>query len=107
MRGAKLSLAVGIVLGLGGLSWAQTAPAPTTVPRVTAQVPAPPVDPEAAQKARLAEALKSYHGPEYVRSVVMIPARDGVLLHTVILRPVGSDKSGVALPFLMTRADSL
>jgi putative CocE/NonD family hydrolase len=103
MRGAKLSLAVGIVLGLGGLSWAQTAPAPTTVPRVTAQVPAPPVDPEAAQKARLAEALKSYHGPEYVRSVVMIPARDGVLLHTVILRPVGSDKSGVALPFLMTR----
>ena len=47
--------------------------------------------------------LKDYHGPEYVRSEVMIPMRDGVKLHTVILRPVGSEKGGEALPFLMTR----
>jgi hypothetical protein len=56
--------------------------------------PTKPVDAAAEQKARLAEALKNYHGPEYVRSEAMIPARDGVLLHTVILRPVDSDKSG-------------
>ena len=40
----------------------------------------------------MAEALKGYHGPEYVRTEVMIPVRDGVKLHTVILRPVGSEK---------------
>ncbi len=51
----------------------------------------------------MAAVLKEYHGPEYVRSEVMIPMRDGVTLHTVILRPVGSEKSGAALPFLMTR----
>jgi hypothetical protein len=33
----------------------------------------------------------------------MIPARDGVELHTVIVRPEGSDSSGPPLPFLMTR----
>ncbi len=33
----------------------------------------------------------------------MIPVRDGVELHTVILRPEGSDKSGPPLPFLMQR----
>lgn len=52
---------------------------------------------------RIAELLKDYHGPKYVRSEVMIPVRDGVELHTVILRPEGSDKSGPPLPFLMTR----
>ena len=51
----------------------------------------------------MAEMLKDYHGPEYVRSEVMIPMRDGATLHTVILRPVGSEKDGAALPFLMTR----
>ena len=52
---------------------------------------------------RTAELLKDYHGPKYVRSEVMIPVRDGVELHTVIVRPEGSDKSGSPLPFLMTR----
>lgn len=42
-------------------------------------------------------------GPEYVRSEVMIPARDGIKLHTVVLRPVGSEHAGTALPFLMQR----
>jgi putative CocE/NonD family hydrolase len=33
----------------------------------------------------------------------MIPMRDGVSLHAVILRPEGSENSGDALPFLMQR----
>jgi putative CocE/NonD family hydrolase len=41
-------------------------------------------------------------GPEYVRSEVMIPVRDGVKLHAVILRPAGSE-TGEPLPFLMER----
>jgi putative CocE/NonD family hydrolase len=56
-----------------------------------------------ARAQRTAELLKDYHGPKYVRSEAMIPVRDGVELHTVILRPEGSDKSGPPLPFLMTR----
>jgi putative CocE/NonD family hydrolase len=54
-------------------------------------------------KAYLAQALKEYHGPEYARSEAMIPMRDGVTLHTVIVRPVGSERAGAALPFLMMR----
>ena len=69
--------------------------------------PAPANKPEQAQQQtraqRTAELLKDYHGPKYVRSEVMIPVRDGVELHTVILRPEGGDKSGPPLPFLMTR----
>jgi putative CocE/NonD family hydrolase len=70
-----------------------------------AQTPAAPVaNPQAgATQARLAEALKDYNGPEYVRSEAMIPVRDGVQLHTVIVRPKGSEASGPPLPFLMTR----
>jgi uncharacterized protein len=56
-----------------------------------------------ARAKRLVELLKDYHGPKYVRSEVMIPVRDGVALHTVILRPEGSETGGAALPFLMTR----
>jgi putative CocE/NonD family hydrolase len=40
---------------------------------------------------------------EYVRSEAMVPMRDGVKLHVVMLRPVGSETSGEALPFLMER----
>ncbi len=40
--------------------------------------------------------------PEYVRSEVMIPVRDGVKLHAVILRPKDTE-TGEALPFLMER----
>ncbi len=69
--------------------------------------PAPTNKPEQTQQQtraqRTAELLKDYHGPKYVRSEVMIPVRDGVELHTVILRPEGSDKSGPPLPFLMQR----
>jgi uncharacterized protein len=41
--------------------------------------------------------------PAYTRSEVMIPARDGVQLHTIIFRPAGSQKTGPPLPFLMQR----
>jgi putative CocE/NonD family hydrolase len=41
-------------------------------------------------------------GVEYVRSEAMIPMRDGVKLHAVILRPKGSE-TGESLPFLMQR----
>ncbi|HEY4011626.1 MAG TPA: CocE/NonD family hydrolase, partial [Acidobacteriaceae bacterium] len=66
----------------------------------------PPASASTRQKTRaerMAELLKDYHGPKYVRSEVMIPVRDGVQLHTVILRPEGSDTSGPPLPFLMGR----
>jgi len=43
------------------------------------------------------------HALAYSRTVVMIPMRDGVKLHAVILRPVGSETSGPRLPFLMER----
>ena len=100
MRGAKLSVCLGLVGMLGEAcgGWAQMPPPTTMVAKVTARVPAP-----ASAHARIAEVMKAYRGPEYVRSEVMIPVRDGVMLHTVILRPVGSEKGGEALPFLMTR----
>src|ERR1700759_3129790 len=40
---------------------------------------------------------------EYTRSEAMVPMRDGVKLHVVILRPVGSERAGSPLPFLMGR----
>ena len=43
------------------------------------------------------------HALDYSRSVVMMPMRDGVKLHAVILRPAGSETSGEPLPFLMQR----
>jgi uncharacterized protein len=49
------------------------------------------------------EPTRLNHFRKYVRSEEMIPARDGAMLHVVILRPEGSDKSGEPLPFLMTR----
>jgi putative CocE/NonD family hydrolase len=108
LMAAAVCLLVG---GLGGVGLGQTAPAPTAGPTATSQVSPTQSQTEAAAKAKeeadrkayIAEALKDYHGPEYVRSEVMIPMRDGVTLHTVILRPVGSETGGAALPFLMTR----
>jgi len=47
--------------------------------------------------------MQALAAPAYVRSEAMIPVRDGVKLHTVILRPVDSEKSGPPLPFLMQR----
>jgi len=43
------------------------------------------------------------HFREYSRQVVLIPMRDGVKLHAVILRPAASEDNGAPLPFLMQR----
>ncbi len=51
----------------------------------------------------LAQSATTAKPPTYFRTDVMIPMRDGVKLHTVIVRPAGSDKSGEPLPFLMQR----
>jgi putative CocE/NonD family hydrolase len=84
----RVALVAGLCVGAVVVaSGAQTAPPPTSIPTMTAQVASP----------------AAYAGPEYVRSEAMVPMRDGVALHTVIVRPVGSETTGVALPFLMTR----
>ncbi len=46
--------------------------------------------------------IRINHFREYVRSEVMMPMRDGVRLHAIILRPIGSE-TGDPLPFLMQR----
>ncbi len=46
-----------------------------------------------------AKVVPSTYGHDYERRVVMIPMRDGVQLHTVILIPVGSKRA----PMLLTR----
>lgn len=52
---------------------------------------------------RAQEAPQKAESKEYTRSEAMIPMRDGVKLHVVILRPVGSESAGEPLPFLMER----
>jgi putative CocE/NonD family hydrolase len=86
MRIAGRAMVV-MMCGVLAMSLAQTLSAQTPTPAAPSRDDAP----------------KGYTGPDYVRSEVMIPVRDGVSLHTVILRPVGSESSGPALPFLMQR----
>ena len=52
---------------------------------------------------RAQETPQKAESKEYTRSEAMIPMRDGVKLHVVILRPVGSESAGEPLPFLMER----
>ncbi len=52
---------------------------------------------------RAQEAPQKAEAKEYTRSEAMVPMRDGVKLHVVILRPVGSESAGEPLPFLMER----
>ena len=47
--------------------------------------------------------VKLNHFRDYTRTEAMVPMRDGVKLHVVILRPAGSETSGEPLPFLMER----
>ena len=96
MRAIVAAVMLFAMLSGSRCAWAQ-------VPAPVAATPAVPTPQAAAMQARMAEALKDYHGPDYVHSEAMIPARDGVLLHTVIFRPKDSDTSGPPLPFLMTR----
>jgi putative CocE/NonD family hydrolase len=43
------------------------------------------------------------HFREYTRTEVMMPMRDGVKLHAVIVRPKGSESTGEPLPFVIER----
>ena len=52
---------------------------------------------------RAQETPQKAESKEYTRSEAMVPMRDGVKLHVVILRPVGSESAGEPLPFLMER----
>ena len=52
---------------------------------------------------RAQEAPQKAGSKEYARSEAMVPMRDGVKLHVVMLRPVGSESAGEPLPFLMER----
>ena len=91
----RLCLCMGMVALVAGASrsWAWS-PAAATGMRP---------QPSAAARAQNAPPPNPYSGPMYVRSEAMIPMRDGVMLHAVILRPAGSQRSGPALPFLMER----
>ncbi|MHB1700523.1 MAG: CocE/NonD family hydrolase [Acidobacteriaceae bacterium] len=54
--------------------------------------------------ARISDQPRRNHFIPYDREEAMIPMRDGVKLHAVILRPAGSaDPKAVPLPFLMQR----
>ena len=48
---------------------------------------------------RAQEAPQKAESKEYTRSEAMVPMRDGVQLHVVILRPVGSESGGAAAVF--------
>jgi len=87
------------IFGSSIVLWAVVAAAQTNPPATNVA----PQAPQQTRAQRTAELLKDYHGPKYVGYTVMIPVRDGVELHTVILRPEGTDKSGPPLPFLMQR----
>ncbi|MGC9198408.1 MAG: CocE/NonD family hydrolase [Acidobacteriaceae bacterium] len=94
-RTLRLCLYLGLAAIVAGASTSWGLP-----PASTVLVPTPPPPSAPAQSAPVPD---PYHGPMYVRSEVLIPMRDGVKLHTVILRPLGSEHSGPALPFLMER----
>ncbi|WP_263368633.1 CocE/NonD family hydrolase [Edaphobacter bradus] len=49
------------------------------------------------------ESKRLNHFRKYARSEAMIPVRDGVKLHVVVLRPEGSEKAGEPLPILLER----
>ena len=51
----------------------------------------------------LSQSTPAALSPTYVKSEAMIPVRDGVRLHVVILRPAASERGGEKLPFLMQR----
>ena len=50
-----------------------------------------------------AQARPIDHGLRYSRTEAMVPMRDDVKLHIVVVRPQGSENSGVPLPILLSR----
>ncbi len=92
-RGTLLSLACLLGLAAAAPVSAQTDPAPKTYPELPSEIPA--------------KFTPTYDGFDHERREVMVPMRDGVKLHTVILVPKGAKGA----PLLLTRtpydADSL
>ena len=68
-----------------------------------AQTPAQSPSQPSAQRSGTAANGSSATARPYTRTEAMVPMRDGVKLHIVIVRPDGSDKGGEPLPILMTR----
>ena len=60
-------------------------------------------DPEQFEERFSEVGARLNHFRAYTRTEAMVPMRDGVKLHVVILRPKGSETAGEPLPFLMTR----
>ncbi len=84
-RALVLFVSLSIVLSLAQSLPAQTAPAPATYPQYPSETP-----------NSLQPAMDTW---DYSRQEVMIPMRDGVKLHTVILVPKGAKSA----PILLTR----
>jgi putative CocE/NonD family hydrolase len=104
MRVTKLAAtaALGMMFCVSNAGRAQMGPAATS-PDAMRQSPPATAGLTGERAKRLGDAMKTYHGPDYVRFEAMIPMRDGAKLHTIIIRPVASDTNGPALPFLITR----
>jgi putative CocE/NonD family hydrolase len=75
------------------LAFAQAAPEPKTYPALPSETPA--------------ELTPSTYGYNYERRQVMIPMRDGVKLHTVILVPKGAKNAPILLTRTPYSADAL
>ncbi|MFO0900386.1 MAG: CocE/NonD family hydrolase [Pirellulales bacterium] len=93
MVGRRIADSLAVFLLAAASAWAQTAPAPKTYAELPSEIP-----------EKFAPTLDGY---DHERREVMVPMRDGVKLHTVILVPKGAKGA----PILLTRtpydADSL
>ena len=85
MVGRRIADSLAVFLLVGASAWAQSAPAPKTYAELPSEIP-----------TKFKPVTGSY---DYTRRKEMIPMRDGVKLHTVILIPKSAKKS----PILLTR----
>ncbi len=98
-----------VLILLAPLVQAQQAPATPAIPAAPlapVSLPSPPLAPPLAPPlypALTSETPDEFHAPveqfDYVKRSVMIPMRDGVKLHTVIIVPRGASRA----PILLTR----
>jgi uncharacterized protein len=84
-----LAFAASMLSSIGRAGLAQTAPPPKTYSELPSEIPAELVPPA--------------YGYDYERRQVMIPMRDGVKLHTVILVPNSAKGGAKKAPILLTR----
>ena len=83
------------VLAALAVATSGAAQAPSTAPTVNKEMPSSPGLPSETPETF----VPTDHGFNYTRRNVMIPMRDGVKLHTVILVPKGAENA----PILLTR----